>query len=153
MKGELKAVSFNREFLKLSTRWLKNPELKRLTMTPDFTDEEQDVFFRSIPNRNDYIIYGVIFVSTPIGAFGLKNIKNESAEYWGYIGEKQFWGKGIGNWMLSVATKEALLRDINKIWLKVSSTNSRAISLYEKNGFSLSSGNKLELIYTKLLDY
>lgn len=46
-------VEYSIEFLELSWEWLNDSEIKSLTMTPDFTREEQIVFFRKLPFRQD----------------------------------------------------------------------------------------------------
>ena len=37
----LSLVEYTEEFLELSWLWLSDPEIKELTMTPDFTKKEQ----------------------------------------------------------------------------------------------------------------
>ena len=75
--------------------------------------------------------------SIPIGVCGLKNITKSECEYWGYIGEKKYWGKGLGKQMLASMIKEASNRDIKTVILKVLKTNQRAINLYANFGFSI----------------
>ncbi|HHF9498441.1 TPA: GNAT family N-acetyltransferase, partial [Escherichia coli] len=92
----LKLVEYDRTFLDLSMKWLSDPEIASLVMVPSFTKVQQECFFNSLPTRENYYIKGLIYNGYPIGAAGIKNIYKEKGEYWGYIGEKQFWGKGIG---------------------------------------------------------
>lgn len=108
-------------------------------MAPDFTKESQNNWFYSLKQRTDYLIWGVEFESKPIGTFGLKNIdyNSKSAEYFGYIGEKEYWSKGIGKVMIEYIIKKAMENNLNKIYLKVLKYNERAIKLYLKNGFHI----------------
>ena len=41
-------VEYTEEFLDLSWEWLNDPEIKLLTMTPDFSREDQRAFFFQI---------------------------------------------------------------------------------------------------------
>lgn len=88
-------TSYDREFLDLSWIWLQDPEIKKLTLTSDFTREQQLQFFHSLKERKDYLIFGIQLGTRKIGVAGLKNIKNDIAEYWGYIGEKDLWVKEL----------------------------------------------------------
>jgi len=133
-------------FLEKSWEWLNDPEIKQLTLTPDFSKEDQLNFYNSLPQKKDYWIKGIAEDGIPIGAMGLKNINKEhsSAEYWGYIGEKEYWGKGIGKFVLKEAIRKTRELNLKKIYLKVSRKNLRARILYEKMGFKLKSSGEIE---------
>ena len=141
----LNLVKYTKEFLPLSWKWLNDPEIKNLTGTPDFSKEDQIIFFGSIDSREDYKIFGIESDNIKIGACGLKNIESSKAEYWGYIGEKSCWGKGLGNQLIYKMLIKAKEMGLKKVYLKVSNTNFKAINLYKKFKFieniSLSSNN------------
>ncbi len=139
-------VDYNLIFLKKSWIWLSDPEIKALTLTPDFTEEDQLNFFNSLPGRKNYWIKGILENDMPIGVIGLKNIDipEKSAEYWGYIGEKEFWGKGIGKFMMNQAFKKAKDLGLKKLFLKVSNQNIRAKNLYVKMDFKIISSGEIE---------
>ena len=128
-------VDYNLVFLEKSWQWLNDPDLKALTLTPDFTKQDQLNFYNSIAQRKDYWIKGIEEDAKPIGAMGLKHINTKEAEYWGYIGEKEYWGRGIGSFMLQEAVSKAKEMGLQKIYLQVIGHNSRAKKLYEKTGF------------------
>lgn len=130
-------VEYDREFLSKSWIWLNDPEMKALTLTPDFSKEEQLTFYDNLQGRKDYWIRGVIENGIPIGAMGLKNITAQKAEYWGYIGDKSYWGKGIGVFMLNAAINQAKILKLAQLHLIVSNENLRAKALYLNNGFQL----------------
>lgn len=136
----LKLVNYTKEFLPLSWKWLNDKEIKRLTMTPDFSKDDQNNFFNSLSSRPNYKIFGIEFSGIKIGACGLKNIEQNRAEYWGYIGEKEYWGKGLGKEILTEMINLAIKEKISSLYLKVEKNNHRAIKLYEKFGFR----NKIE---------
>lgn len=134
MKIEL--VKYTKNYLNLSWNWLNDKEIQELTNTPKFTKQSQNDWFNGLVNRNDYKIWGIEVDGKPVGACGLKNINEKDCEYWGYIGEKDYWGKGVGSTVLSLVIEEARKKNLKSIWLKVLKMNIRAIKLYEKYGFT-----------------
>ncbi len=141
-------TEYTHEFLDYSWKWLNDSEIKRLTMTQDFDREQQKEFYLSLKNRDNYKIYGIKINDIPVGACGLKNINENEAEYWGYIGEKKYWGKGYGKQIIDEMIKYAQDTGIKTLYLKVGFTNIRAIKLYSKIGFKVDEikSNK-EIIY------
>jgi RimJ/RimL family protein N-acetyltransferase len=132
----VRLVPFDRTFLDRSWDWLQDPELKRLTLTPDFTREDQRRFFESLPTRSHYRIWGVLLGSgEPIGAAGLKNMLDGTAEYWGYIGERSCWGRGFGRQMLGSVEQESRAMNLRKLTLRVGAGNLRAVRLYQAAGY------------------
>ncbi|MCW2473042.1 MULTISPECIES: GNAT family N-acetyltransferase [unclassified Symbiopectobacterium] len=131
----LSLVKYDDEFLELSWFWLNDLEIKNLTMTPDFTREQQKNFYNTLGARGDYKIYGVVYDGHKIGAAGIKNIEGTTGEYWGYIGDKSYWGRGIGTTLIKEIIQVAQRDGMKKLTLKVFSTNQRAFFLYKKCGF------------------
>src|SRR6476620_3581377 len=111
-------TAYNQQFLEKSWIWLRDPEIKALTLTPDFTREEQLAFYHSLPERKNYWIRGILEDGVPVGAMGLKHISSTTAEYWGYIGEKAYWGKGIGSFMIAAAVEKAKQLGLTAIYLQ-----------------------------------
>lgn len=134
---QIEFVPFDEEYLERSWTWLADPEIKRLTDTPDITREGQRKWFAHLATADDYVVWGVLANCVPVGVVGLKHIdvENGTGEYFGYLGEKDHWGKGIGVAMLDFIAKQALERGLNKLCLKVLKENVRAINLYKKYGF------------------
>jgi len=135
----LKLDIFDEEVLQLSFDWLNDTEVKFLTKTPDLSREGQQNWFRSLPNRNDYLVKCVKANNTAVGVVGLKKIDFNvcEAEYFGYIGDKAYWGKGIGKWMLAKAINLAQNKQLAKVYLNVIAENYVAINLYFKMGFKI----------------
>jgi RimJ/RimL family protein N-acetyltransferase len=127
---------FDERFLAKSWEWLHDPELKNLTMTPDFTREQQQQWFSGLPGRTDYLIWGLSCDGTSVGAAGLKHITKDSAEYWGYIGERQFWGMGLGRETIDFVIGHARKLGLRELYLNVHQDNNRAVRLYTKVGFT-----------------
>lgn len=143
---DLKFVLFDEIYLQKSWCWLNDKEIKKLTNTPDFTRQQQRIFFDSLP-RHDYRVWGMEFNSIPIGVVGLKKITISNAEYFGYIGEKEFWGKGIFSKILQLIKVEANALGIDFIYLNVCSDNQQAFRAYQREGFVVSghNGNMIEM--------
>jgi RimJ/RimL family protein N-acetyltransferase len=132
----IKFTEYDSSFLEQSWIWLNDREIKALTMTPDFTKEQQELFFSSLPQRANYFIRGILYNDIPIGVCGLKNITEQDAEYWGYIGEKGYWGKGIGKEIMKYIINKAKMKQLKSIYLSVADNNIRAYRLYVKCGFT-----------------
>ena len=132
----LKLVEYDKTYFDLSKEWLSDSELNHLIHVGELpSDEDRLAWFESLPNRVDYLIWGVDYNGLPIGVCGLKHIVNTQAEYWGYIGEKAFWGKGVGKALMKDVVNKAIELGLESIWLRVRKYNPRAINLYKKIGF------------------
>ena len=132
----IRLVPFSRDYLDRSWDWLRDPEIKEMTMAGDFTRQDQIDFFESLPRRRDYKIWGVeTATGAPIGAAGLKHIGGRHAEFWCYIGERDYWGQGLGGQILEACEAEAGKSGISRLTMIAQETNQRSIRAYEKMGF------------------
>jgi RimJ/RimL family protein N-acetyltransferase len=148
---EINFVPFDEQFLHQSSKWLQDEEISMLIHASPFSAEQQQQWFEQLPARKNYFIWGVECDHQPIGVTGLKNVTTTDAEYWGYIGEKEYWGKGIGNYMLQHIEEFGRERKLQKIYLNVLADNFRAIRSYEKNQFIIISENEGMVLMEKLL--
>ena len=104
----------------LSWFWLNDPEIRELTMSPIFTREDHNIFFKNLPLRSDYKIWRILLDGHEIvGAAGLKNHRGSLAEYWGYIGEKKYGIQGLGRSLFKVVEEEVRNIGIIDLDLKV----------------------------------
>jgi len=140
MNKDLEFVKFDEIYLEKSWEWLNDVELKKLTNTPDFTREQQRIFYDSLP-RQDYKVWGMEFKKKPIGVVGFKKITNSDLEYFGYIGEKNYWGKGFFTHIQNFILDEARKLAVDLIYLHVCNDNERAIRAYQREGFIVSENN------------
>lgn len=134
---EINIVPYSKAFLDESWSWLSDPEIKQLTATPDMTREAQLEWYKGLPNRSDYRVWGIALAkdNTPIGVVGLKNVIEDSGEFFGYIGVKQFWNQGLSKPMLEFIIAHGRSTGLKYITLKVLEVNTRAIKAYKKFGF------------------
>ena len=123
---------FDSIFLEKSWIWLNDPYINYYSAIGLISRQEKLESFNSVRERSDYMIWGVKYQDTPIGACGLKNIENKQAEYWGYIGERALHGKGLGYEMLTLVLAKAKEMCFSQVVLKVLLDNQRAIRLYQK---------------------
>jgi RimJ/RimL family protein N-acetyltransferase len=140
-QGRLTFSRYDERFLEKSWQWLHDPEVKRLTMTPDFTRDQQKQWFQGLADKKDYLIWGLLCDDVAIGAMGLKHIVKTQAEYWGYIGERSHWGLGLGREMIQFAFGQARQLGLNALYLNVHRDNPRAIALYTRAGFEVTGDN------------
>ena len=134
---QIRLVPYDRTYLELSSTWLRDPEIKTLTMSPDFTREEQERFFKSLPGRRDYRIWGVEADGRPIGAAGIKHISGKTGESWLYIGERVHWGRGLGGRILEACEAEARTLGLEQLTMTALATNERSVRAYRKIGFEM----------------
>ncbi|MCC6956363.1 MAG: GNAT family N-acetyltransferase [Anaerolineales bacterium] len=125
--------------------WLNDPEVREgLAMyLPLSMADEQDWFEdlqKRPPEERPYLIEVQQDDNTWVGVgnCGFFNInwRIRSAEVGIFIGEKRFWGRGIGTKVMRLLIQVGFdTLNLNRIRLDVYDTNPRAIRTYEKAGF------------------
>lgn len=153
ISGELAFESFDKTYLKLSSKWLKDEEIRRLINALPITDKKQKDWFNLLHKKKDYFIWGISLAKLPIGVVGIKNVTKTTGEYWGYIGEKNYWGKGIGKKMIEFILEFAIKKKLDRIYLNVIKENTRAISLYNKMRFKVVEEDDYLLKMVKTIKY
>lgn len=96
--------------------------------------------FRELLENEHNVIFLVIDKETdnPIGYAGLYDINHSSrkAEYRVLIGDKDFWGKGLGTEITELITFYGFDRlNLHRIYLGFTSDNKAAFRAYEKSGY------------------
>lgn len=130
-------VVYDEQFLDASWRWFSTTDLGTLTDTAPFTREKQRAWFETLPDRTDYVGWGVAVDGEPVGAFGLKYITDHDAEYWAYLAEPSSRGRGIGQWMFPVVCAEGRARGLTHLTGVVLKTNARALRIDLELGFRI----------------
>lgn len=149
---EVRRVEFDECYLEHSWRWLNDPEVRRLTNTPTFSQDDQRRWFEGLSGRDDYVIWGIEVGGKPVGAFGLKNITSESAEFFGYVGEREYWGRGIAQWGIRIMEEEARLRGAARFYLRMISERERGRKAYLRLGFHVVGEQDGSVLLEKVLD-
>lgn len=127
------------EDAKISYQWRNNPEIFKYTganYDHQITLGDETNWIRQvINNKNDYRC-AIIADGQYVGNIYLTDIENGIGTYHIFIGEQDYWGKGIATkaseQLIDYAFKQLNLYEIR---LKVKRQNSRAVSMYEKLGF------------------
>lgn len=122
-------------YLAKSEEWLCDPYTKKMTCADNLSHEQRLKWFEDVLLRKDYKIWGLEYDDVPIGVCGLKSITDIDGEYFGYIGEKDYRGIGIGKSMINQVIDKARQYGLSSIHLKVLHENIPAMSLYCKMGF------------------
>ncbi len=126
--------------IKTYYRWVNDREITdTLLITPPKTLSSEEEWVRQAKDRKNSVIFNVMADDDKlVGNVGLEDIcpVDRNAEFGILIGEKEYWGRGIG----TEATKLALIYgfyylNLHSIFLEVYSFNKRAIKTYENVGF------------------
>jgi len=136
----VKLVPFTKKHLKDSRLWMNDRELCRLfnRIYRFLTVTSQGQWYAKLLRDKTQLIFAIEVDGIYVGNAGLKNIDyiNKKAEYYIFIGNKEYWGKGIS----TLATKKFLnytkkRLKFHKIYLHVNQFNLAARKLYQKTGF------------------
>lgn len=133
----VRLAPFDRTCLDRSWVWLNDPEIHALTLSPTFSRRDQLRFFETMSPRRRRHTWAVKVDGRLVGATGLKNVRGHTAEYWGYIGEREYWGRGVGRAMMTAVETEAPRLGYAELDLRVSRENARARALYWKMGYAV----------------
>ncbi len=125
-------------------RWYADPEIARLTryQTRPMTQAEVERFFQTRMLAQDALAYAIVELPTwrLIGftTFSALDGDNGSVMFHITIGERDAWGRGLGTEATELMVGHAFERlGLHRVGLTVFSYNRRAISAYEKAGFSI----------------
>jgi RimJ/RimL family protein N-acetyltransferase len=122
-------------------RWFSDEEVTQWLGPPAFRSRaHQEEFIELAQASSDDAKYFAIETldGKLVGDCGLRFIdwKSRKAEFFITIGEKQFWGKGLGTDALRTVIRLAFDKmNLNRLWLSVLVDNPRAVRCYEKCGF------------------
>lgn len=136
----------------VSWKWRNDPEIWKLTgrTSEDYvTIEIENNWLKDVIKRDFEKRFAICIDDEQkyIGNVQLTHIQNGEARFHIFIGEKDFWGKGIA----SEATRQILdyafnYQKLKRIYLFVKKENVRAISAYLKNGFKVINETEGDLI-------
>ena len=132
---DIQFKEFDQTVFDKSWIWLNDPEIKRLTDTPDTDKEFREKWFQSLKDRSDYYIRSVWRNDEPIGTIGLKHITSTDGEVFLYIGEKRYWGKAIGLQMVQHALDYGRSLGLSSVYALVLKDNINSYKLARRFGF------------------
>lgn len=132
---DIQFKEFDRRVFEMSLKWLDDPEIKRLTNTPDTDIESREKWFQGLKDRSDYYITTAWKDDDPIGVVGLKHITSTDAEAFIYIGEKKYWGKAVGMEMLKYVLDYGRSLGLSSIYAQILKENTNSYRLAGRFGF------------------
>ena len=118
-------------------RWWRDKELLKLTsgVLKLVSDKEVGKYFQAILDSKDDYNFIILADGKIIGHISLAKRRNDWRETQIVIGEKKYWGKGIGQKAIKLLIRKAKKIGVSQIYLEVRPTNLRAIQAYEQCGF------------------
>jgi len=128
--------------IELKVKWYNDPEVNKTLILNEklALDKSLEWFDKAVCNdsRRDFIIETKD--GEPVGLIGLLGIdrRHGTAECFCVIGEKKFWGKGIGTEAHSLLIQWAFDElNLHKIWAVVYTNNAAVLKIIEKLGFKV----------------
>ncbi len=122
--------------------WANDQEITHymyIGLRPSIKEQMEKLYLDTINNEKE-IVFAIVDKENDkaIGLVGLYQINYHvrSAEFRILIGDKTYWGKGIGTECAKAIIDYAFKNiNLNKVWLGVSEENLGAVKSYEKSGF------------------
>jgi len=123
-------------------KWYNDPQVHRTLVVAETFELEKTIAWFACLSRNPSRIEFVVETldSKPIGITGLLDIdrRNRTAECYCVIGEKEFWGKGLGTEIHSLLIRWAFQEaGIEKIRADIRTNNPAILKVVEKLGFEI----------------
>ncbi len=137
MKQIIKLRKLKKSDLPFFLKWWKDEELVKLTSGIYENDDEilKEYFFNMLDSKKDSH-YVIQYNSKVVGNISLTHKNKNTFEMHIAIGEKQYWGRGIGAISIKKILKNAFTKlGYAKACIEVRPDNKRAIELYEFCGF------------------
>ncbi len=123
-------------------RWFNDAEVTRHLYRGVFptTTEGLAAFYEEVVQSQNDLVLGICASSDEVhvGNVGLHRIDwvNRSAEFGIVIGEREYWGRGIGAEATRLIVQHGFRRlNLNRIWLGVFADHTAASDMYRKVGF------------------
>ena len=128
--------------LELKVRWYNDPDVNKTLIIEESLELDKSLKWfdkaKDDDSRRDFVIETLD--GEPVGITGLLGIdyKHGTAECICVIGEKKFWGKGLGTIIHSLLLKFAFEElGLSKIWATIYTDNAAIIRIVEKLGFKI----------------
>jgi RimJ/RimL family protein N-acetyltransferase len=134
-------------------QWFNDPEVSAYMFRGVFpsTRESTAAFYESIVTSETDVVLAIMARDgdVHVGNVGLHRIDwvNRVAEFGIVIGEKEHWGRGIGQEATELIVRHGFDRlNLNRIWLGVLAEHEGARKVYERVGFRVEGTLRAELL-------
>jgi [ribosomal protein S5]-alanine N-acetyltransferase len=115
-----------------------------------FSIESQKKYVENCINNADSELYGVFDHNRHIGNIMINDLQNHhrNAKITYVIGDKSYWGKGVGSFAVAEIIKKASYQfHLNKLCAGIADENIGSKKVLEKNGFLLEGIREKHLFY------
>lgn len=122
--------------------WLNDPLVMAGIATADYTMEKLYAYVQEKTTVDNAVFFAIIAKDTDLHIGNIKldfiDKKAQVAELGIMIGDRDYWGRGVGFDACSLAIDYGFHElGLRKIWLAVYQSNPQAMKLYQKLGFQL----------------
>lgn len=122
-----------------SVRWRNDPDVFKFTgntYSDEITIDSELSWIRRVINNSDEYRCAILVDDVYVGNIYLTNIEHGKAEYHIFLGNKEFWGKGVAYKASLLILEYGFINlKLDTITLKVNKENISAYHLYKKIGF------------------
>ncbi len=118
-------------------KWWRDAELIALTSgdySPISDIQVREYFNRMCGSKQD-LNYMIVTGDTTVGHISLNHRRRGWHETQIVIGNRNYWGKGIGTKAIQLLLRKAARKNITRVYLEVRPDNNRAIAAYTAAGF------------------
>lgn len=144
MQIKLKKILSSKINLYELTKWVSWLNDKEITKYSEqryhkHTINSQKKFLEKKIKLNKSNVFKIYNKDNFIGIIELGNIdlKNQNCEIMYFIGERNYWSKGIGTEAIKICLKHAKKLNISKVYAGVYSNNLGSIKILKKNNFKI----------------
>jgi len=142
--------------------WFLDTEITRFSENQykKFTIDGQKEYVKNCLSNTNIDLYGIFHGIRHIGNIVISgfNSEHKKAEITYVVGDRNYWGKGVGSFAVSEISKKAINKyKLNKLFAGVAEANVGSRKVLEKNGFVIEGIRTNHLFYNgefcKQIDY
>ncbi len=134
-------------------KWINDKKVMRFTSfyRKKSTMEDLLKFYKNIKKSRNQILYGIFIKNSHIGncKLGPINFKKRTAEISYLIGEKKYWGRGIGKIAVHKLCKKGKNLSLKNIYASTDKSNKYSILLLLSNNFKRTTYNPHKVVLNK----
>jgi len=141
---KIEVVPLRLEHALVSYRWRNDAQVWEFTFSkPDklITPEIETAWLEGVLKRTNERRYAILCDGAYIGNVYLTDITARDAQFHIFIGETEYWGKGIATTVTRIVLDKAKAMGLKHIWFLMKEKNLSVLVFSKKNGFVESEKN------------